>query len=204
MFSISCSFSENLAKLYAGAPRGRAAPPPTGNPGSAPVSAWKWRKHGTVRECLYPPPSTYTSASPLQTQQSNPTSLSSATGFTETFDSIKNKFPLKFVHQTFFDSLFHQITITSFHRLTESYSMIFNFLTTNRSEIKHYLALRVYPHRASSVSGSVKHQGHIILVYGDAWELAPSAPLPPHTHTLPKHHNVLRCGLTITKILRKQ
>ena len=38
MFSISCSFSENLAKSYVGAPPppGGLAPPPTGNPGSAP------------------------------------------------------------------------------------------------------------------------------------------------------------------------
>ena len=35
IFSISCSFRENLAKSYVGRPRG-SAPPPTGNPGSAP------------------------------------------------------------------------------------------------------------------------------------------------------------------------
>ena len=35
IFSISCSFSENLAKSYVSAPAG-LAPPPTGNPGSAP------------------------------------------------------------------------------------------------------------------------------------------------------------------------
>ena len=34
ILSISCSFGENLAKLYVGAP-GRLAPPPPGNPGSA-------------------------------------------------------------------------------------------------------------------------------------------------------------------------
>ena len=33
MFSISCSFSENFAKLYAGAPGRWAVPPRTGNPG---------------------------------------------------------------------------------------------------------------------------------------------------------------------------
>ena len=35
---ISCSFWENLANLYVGTPRG-LAPPPTGNPGSAPGNA---------------------------------------------------------------------------------------------------------------------------------------------------------------------
>ena len=38
IFSISCSFLQNLAKSYVGTtPRG-LAPPPTGNPGSAPAS----------------------------------------------------------------------------------------------------------------------------------------------------------------------
>ena len=37
IFSISCSFSQNLAKSYVGVPPpGGLAPPPTGNPGSAP------------------------------------------------------------------------------------------------------------------------------------------------------------------------
>ena len=36
IFSIPCSFSENLAISYVGAPPGWLAPPPTGNPGSAP------------------------------------------------------------------------------------------------------------------------------------------------------------------------
>ena len=36
IFSISCSFSQNLAKSYVGAPLGGLAPPHTGNPGSAP------------------------------------------------------------------------------------------------------------------------------------------------------------------------
>ena len=36
IFSISCSFSENLTKLYVGAPPRGLVPPPTGNPGSAP------------------------------------------------------------------------------------------------------------------------------------------------------------------------
>ena len=37
IFSISCSFSENLAKLYVGAPTAGWHPPPLmGNPGSAP------------------------------------------------------------------------------------------------------------------------------------------------------------------------
>ena len=36
IFSISCSFSQNLAKSYVGTPAGWLAPPPTGNPGSAP------------------------------------------------------------------------------------------------------------------------------------------------------------------------
>ena len=36
LFSISCSFSQNLAKLYVGTPPRGLAPPPTGNPGSAP------------------------------------------------------------------------------------------------------------------------------------------------------------------------
>ena len=40
IFSISCSFSQNLAKAYVGAPPpprpGGLVPPPTGNPGSAP------------------------------------------------------------------------------------------------------------------------------------------------------------------------
>ena len=35
ILSISCSFWENLAKLYVGAPPGEVAPPPRGNPGSA-------------------------------------------------------------------------------------------------------------------------------------------------------------------------
>ena len=34
ILSISCSFRENLAKLYVGAPPGELAPPPHGNPGS--------------------------------------------------------------------------------------------------------------------------------------------------------------------------
>ena len=38
IFSISCSFSQNLAKSYVGAP-GELAPPPMGNPGSAPACA---------------------------------------------------------------------------------------------------------------------------------------------------------------------
>ena len=37
IFSISCSFSENLTKSYVGVPPRGLAPPPTGNPGSAPV-----------------------------------------------------------------------------------------------------------------------------------------------------------------------
>ena len=36
IFSISCSFSENWAKSYVGAPRQGLEPPPTENPGSAP------------------------------------------------------------------------------------------------------------------------------------------------------------------------
>ena len=37
IFSISCSFSQNLAKSYVGAPPPEGwRPPPTGNPGSAP------------------------------------------------------------------------------------------------------------------------------------------------------------------------
>ena len=36
IFSISCSFSENLTKSYVGTPPRGLAPPPTGNPGSAP------------------------------------------------------------------------------------------------------------------------------------------------------------------------
>ena len=36
IFSISCSFLENLTKSYVGAPPRGLAPPPTGNPGSAP------------------------------------------------------------------------------------------------------------------------------------------------------------------------
>ena len=35
ILSISCSFWENLAKSYVGAPPGKLAPPPRGNPGSA-------------------------------------------------------------------------------------------------------------------------------------------------------------------------
>ena len=35
ILSISCSFWENVAKLYVGAPPGQLAPPPRGNPGSA-------------------------------------------------------------------------------------------------------------------------------------------------------------------------
>ena len=35
ILSISCSFWENLAKLYVGSPPGELAPPPRGNPGSA-------------------------------------------------------------------------------------------------------------------------------------------------------------------------
>ena len=41
IFSISCSFSQNLAKSYVGAPPRRLAPPPTGNPGSAPDNVHK-------------------------------------------------------------------------------------------------------------------------------------------------------------------
>ena len=37
ILSISCSFWENLAKSYVGAPPGELAPPPRGNPGSATV-----------------------------------------------------------------------------------------------------------------------------------------------------------------------
>ena len=37
ILSISCSFWENLAKLYVGAPPGELAPPPRGNPRSATV-----------------------------------------------------------------------------------------------------------------------------------------------------------------------
>ena len=36
IFSISCSFSQNLAKSYVGAPPGGLVPPPMGNPGSTP------------------------------------------------------------------------------------------------------------------------------------------------------------------------
>ena len=36
MFSILCSFSDILAKLYVGTLPGGLAPPPTGNPGSVP------------------------------------------------------------------------------------------------------------------------------------------------------------------------
>ena len=35
ILSISCSFQENMAKSYVGAPPGELAPPPRGNPGSA-------------------------------------------------------------------------------------------------------------------------------------------------------------------------
>ena len=35
ILSISCSFWENLAKSYVGAPTGELVPPPRGNPGSA-------------------------------------------------------------------------------------------------------------------------------------------------------------------------
>ena len=35
ILSISCSFWENLAKSYVGAPPRELAPPPRGNPGSA-------------------------------------------------------------------------------------------------------------------------------------------------------------------------
>ena len=35
ILSISCSFWEILAKSYVGAPPGKLAPPPRGNPGSA-------------------------------------------------------------------------------------------------------------------------------------------------------------------------
>ena len=35
ILSISCSFRENMAKSYVGAPPGELAPPPRGNPGSA-------------------------------------------------------------------------------------------------------------------------------------------------------------------------
>ena len=37
ILSMSCSFWENLAKTYIGAPPGELAPPPRGNPGSATV-----------------------------------------------------------------------------------------------------------------------------------------------------------------------
>ena len=37
ILSIACSFWENLAKSYVGAPPGELAPPPRGNPGSATV-----------------------------------------------------------------------------------------------------------------------------------------------------------------------
>ena len=50
IFSISCSFSENLTKSYVGTPRGWA-PPPTGNPGSAPAdhftTLWDYLNKGT-------------------------------------------------------------------------------------------------------------------------------------------------------------
>ena len=36
IFLISCSFSENLSNLYAGAPSWRVGALPMGNPGSAP------------------------------------------------------------------------------------------------------------------------------------------------------------------------
>ena len=43
ILSISCSFWENLAKSYVGAPPGELAPPPRGNPGSATANYWiKW------------------------------------------------------------------------------------------------------------------------------------------------------------------
>ena len=35
ILSISCSFWENVAESYVGAPPGELAPPPRGNPGSA-------------------------------------------------------------------------------------------------------------------------------------------------------------------------
>ena len=35
ILSVSCSFGENLAKLYVGASPGELVPPPRGNPGSA-------------------------------------------------------------------------------------------------------------------------------------------------------------------------
>ena len=35
IFSIPCSFGENLAKLYVGIPPGGLTPPPLGNPGPA-------------------------------------------------------------------------------------------------------------------------------------------------------------------------
>ena len=38
IFSISCSFWENLAQSYVGTSHGGLAPPPRGNPGSAPAS----------------------------------------------------------------------------------------------------------------------------------------------------------------------
>ena len=44
ILSISCSFWENLAKLYVGAPRG-LAPPPRGNPGSTRLCA------GYIQDC---------------------------------------------------------------------------------------------------------------------------------------------------------
>ena len=40
ILSISCSFWENLAKWYVGAPPWELAPPPRGNPGFATVYTW--------------------------------------------------------------------------------------------------------------------------------------------------------------------
>ena len=61
-------------------------------------------------------------------------------------------------------------------------------------------SLSVYPHRPSSVSGSVKRQGHIMLVCGDAWKLVP---LPSPSDTMYFNGSVntsvaadARCGLT--------
>ena len=40
ILSISCSFWDNLANLYVGAPPGELAPLPRGNPGSATAYYW--------------------------------------------------------------------------------------------------------------------------------------------------------------------
>ena len=46
IFSISCSFSENLAKSYFGAPSGGLASPATGNSGSTP--GWQMNENFDV------------------------------------------------------------------------------------------------------------------------------------------------------------